>query len=245
MKRVKKIISIKSLLATIAIFATVPLPVKAITLVTERTALESNDRVNWSTLGPTQPFYVLPNSFTATSLGGLGLKIDIPLPTQPGITPPLVFQTLPLPGIPTNFASGDFVLLTGLRPGTFPAVGNSGPLTITFAQPVLGVGTQIAVDDTTEFTAFIQAYDTTDNLLGSFQLAGTSSLALDNSAIFLGISSDTANISRLVFSSSVPNRAVGINSLSLVTNRSVPEPSLTIGLLALTTLAASSKLRRN
>ena len=252
MKEVKKIIYSKSLSATIAwtgliaIFATFPLPVKAITLVTERTALEGNDRVNWSSLGPTQPFNVLPNSFTATSLGGLGLTVDIPLPTEPGITPPLVFQTLQPPsGIPTNFASGDFVLLTGLNPRTFPAVGNPGPLTITFAQPVLGAGTQIAVDDTTEFTGFLQAYDTADNLLGSFQLLGTSSTDLDNSAIFLGISSDTANISRLVFSSSVPNRAVGINSLSLVTNRSVPEPSLTIGLLTLTTLAASSKLIRN
>lgn len=253
MKGAKERISIKLLSATIAwtgltaIFATLPLPVTAITFVTDRTALQGNDQVNWSSLGPTQPFNFLQNSFTATSVGGLGLNVYIPpAPTGSGITPPFVFQTLPPPsGIPTNFASGDFVLFTGLRPGTFPAVGNPGPLSITFAQPVLGAGTQIAVDDTTEFTAFIQAFDVADNLLGSFQAFATSSTALDNSAIFLGITNDTANISRLVFYSSVPNRAVGINSLSIVANRSVPEPSLIIGLLALATLAGSSKLISN
>ena len=34
----------------------------------------------------------------------------------PGVTSPLVFQTLPQPGIPTNFAAGDFLLFTGFNP---------------------------------------------------------------------------------------------------------------------------------
>jgi hypothetical protein len=118
----------------------------------------------------------------------------IPPATTPGVTPPLLFQTLASPGIPTSFASGDFILFTGLRPGPPPAVGNPGPLTITFDPPVAAAGTQ-----------------------------RTSSLALDNSAQFLGVRSDAANISRLVYSSPEGSRALGINALSIA--ETVPEPS--------------------
>ncbi len=221
-------------LAITAFIAILPLQVKAATLVTSRAALESNDQIDWSSLGKVfnplnpNPSAFLPNSFLTTSQHGLGLTVDIPNLT--GVTPPFVFQTTSFPkGIPTNFDDGDFVLFTGLQPGTFPAVGNPGPITISFAQPVFGAGTQITVDDTPDFTALISAFDQADNLLGSFSIPGTSSLSLDNSASFLGIRSDTANISRLVFSSSVPNRALGINRVSIV---AVPEPTPTLALLA-------------
>jgi hypothetical protein len=84
----------------------------------------------------------------------------------------------------------------------------------------LGSGAQIAVDDVTSFTASVSAYDNQNQLLGTFSESGTSSLALDNSAIFLGVSSDTPNISRLEFSSSVPDRAFGLNT------EPVPEPNM-------------------
>jgi hypothetical protein len=183
-----------------------------------------SDRVDWSILGPIRPpFKVLPNSFSVTSQQGIGINVNIPPATTPGVTPPLLFQTLPSPGIPTNLASGDFILFTGLRSGPPPALGNPGPLTITFDRPVVAAGTQIAVDDTFLFTASISAFNGNNNLLGSFSTPGTSSLALDNSAQFLGVSSDTANISRLVYSSSEGSRALGINSLSIA--EAVPEPS--------------------
>ncbi|WP_051041467.1 PEP-CTERM sorting domain-containing protein [Oscillatoria nigro-viridis] len=124
-------------------------------------------------------------------------------------------------------------------PAPPPAAGNPGPLTITFDRPVAAAGTQIAVDDTFLFTASIWAFDSNNNLLGSFSTQGTSSLALDNSAQFLGVRSDAANISRLVYSSlegdslpfgnpcgerdSFASRALGINSLSIA--EAVPEPS--------------------
>lgn len=227
------------------LLVTHPSPAQAITLVTERTALGSNDQLDWSSLGPANPFNFLPNSFSTTSEGGLGLQVDIPS-AGAGFTPPLVFQTLPPPsGIPTNFASGDFLLFTGFIPGGFPAIGNPGPLTITFDTPVSGVGTQIAVDDTPQFTALISAFDEANTLLATFEAAGTSSLALDNSALFLGVRSDTANISRLVFSTSVPDRAIAINTLSIATvSADVPEPTLTLGLLAFGTLGAGSALKR-
>lgn len=225
----KKMRSLKTSAAGTAIGALLILlapPVLAanITFVSDRAALGASDRLDWSSLGPVQPpFKILPNSFSVTSEGGLGISVNIPQATTPGITPPLVFQTLPSPGIPTNFANGDFVLLTGLRPGPPPALGNPGPLTISFDRPVAGAGTQLAVDDTLLFTASIAAFDSANNLLGSFSTEGTSSLALDNSAQFFGVRSDVANISRLVYSTSEGDRALGINTLSIA--EAVPEPS--------------------
>jgi hypothetical protein len=219
-----KISAAGTAIGTLLILLAPPVEAVNLTLVSDRAALGGSDRVDWSILGPVQPpFKVLPNSFSVTSEQGIGINVSIPPAAAPGVTPPLLFQTLPSPGIPTNFASGDFILFTGLRPGPPPAVGNPGPLTITFDRPVAAAGTQIAVDDTFLFTALISAFDSNNNLLGSFSTPGTSSEALDNSAQFLGVRSDAANISRLVFSSSEGSRALGINSLSIA--EAVPEPS--------------------
>jgi hypothetical protein len=219
-----KISAAGTAIGTLLILLAPPVEAANLTFVSDRAALGGSDRVDWSILGPVQPpFKVLPNSFSVTSEQGIGINVNIPPATTPGVTPPLLFQTLPSPGIPTNFASGDFILFTGLRPGPPPALGNPGPLTITFDRPVAAAGTQIAVDDTFLFTALISAFDSNNNLLGSFSTPGTSSEALDNSAQFLGVRSDAANISRLVFSSSEGSRAVGINSLSIA--ETVPEPS--------------------
>ncbi len=193
------------------------------TLVTQRANLGGNDLVNWSTLGllenplnPVTSVNFLANNFSAISSGGLGLKIDIPPTNTPGVTPPFVFQTLPNPGIPTNFASGDFILFTGLQPGITSTVGNPRPLTITFDRPVFGAGAQIAVSQIPQYTAFISAFDNNNNLLGTFANPGNSSLNLDNSATFLGVSSQIPKISKLVFSSSEPQGAIGINDLSIL-----------------------------
>ena len=223
-------------------------PVQALTLVKERSALLGNDQLDWLSLGKVlnpfspNPAAFLPNSFSATSTGGLGLTVDIAPSMEKGITPPFIFQTSPAPtGVPTNFANGDFALFTGFRPGFFPALGNPGPITITFNKPVKSAGTQINVDDTPEFTAFISAFDSANNLLGTFEANGTSSLALDNSAVFLGVSSDTANIGKLVFSTSVPNRAIAINTISIAT---VSEPDSTLGLLLVGVLGTGVTLGR-
>ncbi len=231
--------------ALTAVLTTLPLAAQSITLVTQRTALGSNDQVNWSNLGPTNPFNFLKNSFSATSQGGLGLQVDIP-PAGSNFTSPFVLQTSPPPsGIPTNFANGDILLFTGFIPGTFPAIGNPVPIAITFDTPIQGAGAQIAVDDTGQFTAFISAFDQSNTLLGTFQAAGTSSLTLDNSAIFLGVSSDTANISRIEYSTSVSNRAVAINTLSLVDEPvAAPEPTSALSVLAFGTIGAGLALKR-
>ncbi|MEH2462347.1 hypothetical protein [Nostoc sp.] len=252
-------LSVKYLPAITAIITVLSLPVKAATfLVTERAVLGSNDQVNWGSLGkvfnPSAPDFstFLPNSFLARSQGGLGLDINIAPTNKPQITPPFIFQTLPPPGIRTNFAQGDFVLFGGIDPTGFqplpPGVpdphpqGNGGPFSISFAQPVFGAGAQIAVDiSNLEVETFITAFDNTNNLLGSFSVLSTSSLALDNSAVFLGIRSDTPNISRLVFSSSKPQYGLAINQLSIL---AVPEPTYTLAILAFGISGAVLKLRQ-
>ncbi|MEH2012915.1 hypothetical protein [Nostoc sp.] len=252
-------LSVKYLPAITAIITVFSLPVKAATfLVTERAVLGSNDQVDWGSLGkvfnPSAPDFstFLPNSFLATSQGGLGLDINIAPTNKPQITPPFVFQTLPPPGIRTNFAQGDFILFGGIDPTGFQPLppgapdprpqGNGGPFSISFAQPVFGAGAQIAVDiSNLEVETFITAFDNTNNLLGSFSVLSTSSLALDNSAVFLGIRSDTPNISRLVFSSSKPQYGLAINQLSII---AVPEPTYTLAILAFGISGAVLKLRQ-
>ncbi len=233
------------------------LPVHALAFITERTALGENDQLDWSSLGQVfnpfapDPTAFLPNTFSATSESGLALTVDIPISSNPEITPPFVFpSSLPPVGIPTNFADGDFVLFTGFiptQPGVpfIPAIGNPGPINIMFETPVKAAGTQFAVDDTSEFTAFISAFDEADTILGTFSLDGTSSLALDNSAVFLGVSSDIANISKLSLSSSESERALGINSFSIVTiPATTSEPVLVWSLMFVGTLGAGLRLNR-
>ncbi|MEH1925886.1 hypothetical protein [Nostoc sp.] len=252
-------LSIKYLPVITAIVTVIPLPVKAATfLVTERAALGGNDEVDWGSLGkvfnPVAPDFsvFLPNSFSTTSQDGLSLDINIAPTNNPGITPPFVFQTLPSPGIRSNFAQGDFVLFGGIDPTGFIPLppgtpdpgtkGNGGPFSISFAQPVFGAGTQIAVDTSKlKIETFITAFDNTNNLLGSFSVPNVSSLALDNSAVFLGIRSDTANISRLVFSSSAPQYGLAINQVSIL---AVPESTYTLAILAFGISGTVLKLRQ-
>lgn len=230
------------LLGTVVGMSAIAPQARAISFVTDRSSLNANDLVNWSSLGPIfnpfgppDPSVFLPSSFTANSQAGKSVQVDIPKATTPGVLPPFVFQTTPEPGIATNFGNGDFILFTGLTPGPPPAVGNPGPITLSFAEPIFGAGTQMAVDDIFNFTGTISAFDQDDQLLGSFSAPGTSSLALDNSALFLGVTSEQPEISKLEFKSSVPNSAIGLNQLSLVTQHTpsraaVPEPSLLIAL---------------
>ena len=227
-----------SLIAVTTVFIVIPTSSQAASFIGDRADLQGNDQVDWSSLVNIPPFQVLPNNFSATSEQGLKLNVQIPQVLNPQIKPPVVFQTLfaspgiPVDfntGVPTNFAQGDYILFTGSTPGAFPPIGNSGPLTIAFEQPVLSAGAQIAVNGTPNFVGLIAAFDNNDTLLGSFSIPGTSSQALDNSAQFLGISSDTADISKLVFSTSANERAFGINTLSIQA-KPVPEPDSSVAL---------------
>jgi hypothetical protein len=209
---------------TIGIFALSSTSASAHTkLIRDAADLGSNDSLNWGSLGkvfnpaiPGPPAF-LPFTIDATSAHGLGITAS--LSAKPGLTPPFVFRNvLPPNGIPANFALNDFVLFTGLQPGTRPpAPGNPGPLTLRFDRPVAAVGAQFSVDDMPSFTAFIDVYDRYDRRIGHFSRRGVGAKTPDNSAIFLGVRSHRPNIAKVVFSSSEPNRAIGIGTLRIGT----------------------------
>lgn len=199
----------------------------ALTFITNRSALGANDRLDWSSL-PLPPFAPLPSSFLATSEKGLDIGVSFATPNSDlGIGQPLYFQTTS-DGIRTNYSPNEFILFSGFNPAT--QVGNPGPLTMTFETPILGVGSQLTVDDTFSFLGTLEAFDINNVLLGRFTFPGTSSEALDNSAQFYGVLNDVPTLSKIILSTDIPNKAIGVNFLSLVTV-SVAEPSPLIGLV--------------
>lgn len=223
--------------ATIAIAASVPVlarPVLAdtVSVVRDRSSLQSSDRLHWSSLEQIlnplapNPDDFLPNSFSAISSNGLEISVEIP-PAGGDITSPFFFQNNP--GVQTNFAPGDFLLFTGFSPTVIPT-GNSNPLTIIFDENVEGAGTQIAASgsENIDYEVFVSAIDDAENLLGTFSAPGISSGVRDDSAVFLGVRSDTANIKSLVFSTSSPQRGFGINTVSIAATK-IPEPHTLIG----------------
>jgi hypothetical protein len=225
--------------AFINVGAVFPDAAQALTLITSRTALESNDSVNWAVLGP--QFTDVPNPFSVKSSGGLGLTVSQTSGT---------FQRLDQGGgvWRGNFAQDDALLFTRRN--------NPGPITIDFDVPILGAGTQIqAAGGTTSifnFPATIEAFDRLGNSLGSFTLQGTSEFGgvSDNSAIFMGVRSDSANIAKLTINGETePGSGFAINQLDLVSTdvtspKSVPEPASTVALLALGGFGVCSRLLR-
>jgi len=204
MKRSLMILSAVVLLSTVA-------PAKAgLVEVTNRSDLGGTDSVDWGTLGPV--FTQIPNPFTITSNGGVTLSVS-----QQGASN---FQRRDQGnGWNGNFAPGDALLWTS---------GANGPVTMSYGltTSVSAIGTQIQSDAFGAFTATISAYDSGGNLLGSFTENGNSTSTGDNSAIFLGVKSDTANIATIVYSvNSGFGQDFGINRLDFSPATAAPEPA--------------------
>jgi hypothetical protein len=189
---------------------------QALTLVTSRVGLGGNDAIKWSQLGSANT--AVSNPFTATSDSGLTATGTIPT----GILARVDQDN----GWNGSFAPGDAVLWTNANPG---------PLSLEFSTAVAGVGAQIQANYYGSFTGVIEAFNTGGFSLGSFTLGGTVTNAKDNSAIFLGVLSDTADIKKLVFNiNDTPVADFAINQLSLKTNAApVPTPALLPGLVGL------------
>lgn len=227
----KNLSFLTKLSATTILLSTVATSAQAsLTLIDSRMDLGANDSLDWSSLG-LPPLTQFSTPISVTSVGGVDVTVDIPLPIG-NISDPFYFVNgMP---IPSNFGLGDNVLFTGLDFSNLmmppPIPGNDGGITLTFDRPVLGVGTQIAVDDTASFTAFLEVFDVGGLLLDTFELNGTSSTVPDNSAIFLGVISDLDLIGSVRYFSDAQGVAIGINQLSLIT---VPEFSSPIAMLGL------------
>jgi hypothetical protein len=185
-------------------------------LVTSRTALAGTDSVNWGTLGSSG---VVANPFTILSTAGQSLTVS------KKITGEFSFET----AFKVNFAPGD-VLLDTEGP---PNAGGNGDNNITLnfgAKLVAAGGAQIASDVGGSFTAQVQALDANGHTLASFTEQGTTTTVLDNSAIFIGISSTSASISQIAISltkvSPPQNKALfAINKFDFRTSPLGPAPA--------------------
>ncbi len=141
-----------------------------------------------------------------------------------------------------NFTVGDNVLFTGDPNNTAPAASS---FEMDFNTAVAGVGLQIASNLFGAFTAQLEVFDGATSL-GVFNVAGVNDANEDNLAPFLGALSDSADITRAVFTlTSNTGAGLGVNRLLTADGQApaVPEPA-TLGLLSLGAAAAALRRRR-
>jgi len=189
--------------------------------VTSRAALGGNDFVNWNSAGANGD--ALGSSFSTTSAGGVGVNVSGATSSVNG------FERTDQGDLWNgNFAPGAALLWSGFSI-------DAQTMTIAFGSPVFGAGAQIQSDDHVAFTAFLNSYDSIGNLLHSDTFSGNSTDAHDNSAIFIGVLNDTANIAKIelgILDTSTPG-SFAINRLDL---KRVPESGEYLGLAFALTL---------
>lgn len=203
----------------------------ALSLVTDRGALGGNDYIDWGGKLGDENYLPIPAPIVTTSSGGLGLTVS-----HLGDNFYRLDEGSYWHG---NFAFGDHLLYTGWWWDFY----SHGPMSIAFDVPVMGAGAQIQDSFPGTFKAVIGAYDSSDNLLGQFECWGYSGTD-DNSAIFLGVLSDTANIARIEYATSTSND-FAINRLDIVrADRPVIPEASTLVLLGLGLVGLVGATRR-
>lgn len=179
-------------------------------------ALGSNDFIDWGVLGVAGT--PIPNPYTGTSVGGLGYTVSQGQNN---------FMRLNQgDGWLGNFAPGATLLWTN---------GSNGPMSISFASGIYGAGAQIQATYLGAFGARLEAFDAGSTSLGVFTLDGNSIALGDNTAIFIGMLSNTAEIWRMTFSldsaaGEPMNFAIG--NVALATTAPIPEPEIYAMMLA-------------
>jgi hypothetical protein len=204
----------------------------SVMLVTNEAGITPNGTINWSTAGPN--FGILGNAFAVPVAGIPGLQAGV---SQASGSMERRDQGNGWNG---NFGPGESTLFTN----------NGGPVTLSFNHPVQGFGSQIQAGLFGNFTAQIQAFDGSNNLLGTFTENGVSNSNGNDSAIFLGVLSSATDISKIVVGLTVaPSNAVNFFALgpARIQQSQVPEPaSLAIwGMSALGLTVAARRRRSN
>jgi hypothetical protein len=184
-------------------------------------ALGSNDQIDWSQLGAT---FTTLNS-PASVLSNLGISATI----SDGGT---LERRDEGNGWSGGYPNGDALIWNQ---------DNGNDLVIDFATPVGGAGAQISTDYFGSFTWTISAFDSSNNLLGTYTGTGENADDLP----FIGILSSSADISSIdlqAFNASFTN--MSIDTLYLNDNGgSVPDAGVTSLMLGIS-VAALIALRR-
>jgi len=218
----KKLLTVFTILS--AVFVITGTAHSAIFGVTSRANLAGDDFVDWGAQGYGTPWYgghnysggsYLPIPVRAVSDNGIGMDLTNPPYNSTTITMSIRQQSLSWFG---SFAPDDILIGNQWDFSSPPGFG-PGPMTIHFDVPVFGLGAQInkfGMYGAGTFNASIEAYDSDWNSLGrvifaNLQFSGNTA---DDSAPFIGIVSDTGDISHVVISSG--RSAHTINRLDLV-----------------------------
>lgn len=189
-------------------------------IVTSRAALAGDDFIDW---------WQVPASYSTATAHGLtsplsvvsddGLSATVSNTPSPGMW--RVIQSCGGYGGFQFAANFDACAPVLLSQNTYDT---SNRISIGFATAIAGGGAQFAnAAAYLGFTAFVSAYDAGGNLLESVALGGTTTGAGDNSAIFLGITRQQADIARLDFTTQHAfGTYFGINRVEL--DLTAPEP---------------------
>jgi hypothetical protein len=192
----------------------------AVTLVTDRDLLGGNDLITWWSL-PNHSYPDAPLMMQSTG-GNVTATVF-------GEIPGGFWRLDQGDGWDGNFPAGDALLVNLWR----------GDLTIEFSTPVKAAGAQMQHYYYGPFSETLRAYDSEGDLLGSFFVEAYSGHPTDAEAAFIGVSSDAADISRIVLST-VEFEEFAINAVSV---QVVPEPSTGVVLTAGILLVASRRIR--
>jgi len=207
------------LIRTLALFLSILSAVtvangSSISAVTTRASLNANSTVVWSDFGPDGTDVVSGSTIAASD----GLIVTV---SQPFYGLQIRQQGTDWYG---DFAVGDALLTNWNSPFS---------VTLTFSQPIYGAGLQIepgqVQDLPAPFTAYVTAFDGSTSL-GTFSVTGTKSNAGDDSAPFLGVLSDSPDVTSMTYRVVVQTNGpytgdLGMNFMSIQSASTVPEPS--------------------
>ena len=153
-----------SLATVVCVLAASPAAALPIVPVASRVALAGNDTLVWAGADGA----ALGSPHVQASVGGLNVAA---FATAPALDLFLFIQNGS--AFTANFTSGDRLLTTGF---------DDGPLTLSFATPIRGIGFNIVNQNFGMFTGTMQFLDLMNNSLGTVSVMGTSSAANDGSA---------------------------------------------------------------
>ena len=113
-----------------------------------------------------------------------------------------------------NFDYGENLVWTG---NPTLGMGSGGPFLIELANPVASIGIGIQADFFGPFTAKVQLYDPSFNLLATYNFQGNSASTLAGDNLFVGLGDKTGvNIGSILISTVSPGAgAVGTNGFAL------------------------------
>lgn len=137
-----------------------------------------------------------------------------------------------------NFDPGMGVIYNGVN-----TLGNTpGGILVSFDSPVFGAGAYIEDAPFGPFTATIQLFDSSFNLLGTFSAPGDSE-PIPGTALFIGAFDSSADVSYALFDTNDDNFGIGTMRLKTSQTGTTPEPS-TLLLVGPSMLGLAGVIRR-